>query len=310
MEEHTDNSEIKYKDPHEETPLERFGHPLTVIFMCVCIAFGLQMLISPLFSAVFDGIFGTSLLSDTVNNRLNSQTSQVLMKVVIISTQTISFGGTAFLFAGMAKDNYRILQLKPIKRPMLLLISGLIALAALPVIPLLMIPKDWVVLPEALKPLEDFLLKQEADTAKYLEKLLKNHLALNVFFIAVTPAIMEELFFRGLIMGVFRKFTNIHVAIWVTGILFSLLHLQILGFFPRMALGIVFGYLCYWSGSLFPCIIAHFVNNAMSAFAYYAQNSADTEILHPEYQPPFWIGMIALPILGGLLYVFYLNSKN
>ena len=47
----------------------------------------------------------------------------------------------------------------------------------------------------------------------------------------------------------------------LSSLLFSALHLQFYGFFPRFFLGVFFGYLFYWSGSLMYPVIAHALNN-------------------------------------------------
>ena len=52
------------------------------------------------------------------------------------------------------------------------------------------------------------------------------------------PAIGEELLFRGAVQRLFLRWVrNPHVAIWVTGTLFSFIHFQFYGFLPRMVLG-------------------------------------------------------------------------
>gem|GEM_PF-3764742 len=293
------------------SPISMPHHPLGTVFMAICVALGLQMVLPVVFSGVFDMIFGTSLRSGLINMRLDSETEQILMKLAIILTQTFAFGGVAVAIAWFSAGKKSMLSLKRVNHPALIAISMIVALSALPIIPYLMIPKEWIQLPESMKALQDVLLGQEEQTEKYLSVLLKHHFPLNLLFIAVTPAIMEELFFRGMMMNQFRKVFNIHVAIWLTGFLFSLFHFQILGFFPRMLLGVVFGYMAYWSGSLIPCIIAHFTNNAMSAVAYYVgKNDANTDsVLAPDYQPPIVYGMVGVLVLSGLMYLFYYYAR-
>ena len=83
--------------------------------------------------------------------------------------------------------------------------------------------------------------------------------------VAVLPAIGEELLFRGIIQTHLAKnLKNFHVAIFLTGVLFSFIHFQFYGFLPRMFLGVLFGYIYYWSGSLLVPILMHFTNNAFS----------------------------------------------
>ena len=55
------------------------------------------------------------------------------------------------------------------------------------------------------------------------------------------PAFGEELFFRGAIQGVLGEKMNIRFAIWISAIVFSAIHFQFYGFFPRMLMGAFFG---------------------------------------------------------------------
>ena len=95
-------------------------------------------------------------------------------------------------------------------------------------------------------------------------------LLINLFIIAVIPALGEELLFRGLIQKLVYKWkSNIHLSIWLTAFLFSAVHMQFLGFFPRMLLGALLGYMLVWTGSLWLPIIAHFTNNALAVLMTY-----------------------------------------
>jgi len=102
-------------------------------------------------------------------------------------------------------------------------------------------------------------------TASFLDMPNIGFLLFNLFMIAVLPAVGEELIFRGIIQrGLGRQLRNPHVAIWVTAIIFSAIHIQFFGFVPRMLMGVAMGYLFYWSGNLWYPTIAHFTNNAMA----------------------------------------------
>jgi len=88
--------------------------------------------------------------------------------------------------------------------------------------------------------------------------------------IAVLPAIGEEFTFRGWLQPALQKISgNPHVAIWVSGAIFSAFHFQFFGFVPRMLLGAMFGYFMYWSNNLWVPITAHFVNNGFSVLMVY-----------------------------------------
>ena len=133
-------------------------------------------------------------------------------------------------------------------------------------------------------------MKQMEEKAKLLtEGFLKmdniGDLLFNLFLIAIIPAIGEEMFFRGVIQ---KKLKNIlrnpHIAILITSFIFSAIHMQFFGFLPRFFLGMVLGYLFYYSGNLWMPIIAHFINNALAILLMYLPfaKKIDTDISQLE----------------------------
>ena len=103
-------------------------------------------------------------------------------------------------------------------------------------------------------------------------------LAVNVIMFCFLPALGEELFFRGALFTIIKDWTKKkHLTIFITAFLFSAIHLQFYGFLPRFLLGVGFGYLLVFTGSLWAPIIAHFLNNSMAviaAFFFYQGKSA------------------------------------
>jgi membrane protease YdiL (CAAX protease family) len=82
-----------------------------------------------------------------------------------------------------------------------------------------------------------------------------------VLLICVQPAIVEELFFRQMMLGVFRKVMNLHLAVLLTGALFALAHLgNILGMPYLFLAGVMFGYARVFGG-LSLAMIMHFIHN-------------------------------------------------
>ena len=136
--------------------------------------------------------------------------------------------------------------------------------------------------PGWLSGLEKWITEKE-DTASYLTGILlesNNLTALltNLFVIAILPAVGEELFFRGVFQQIFQKmFKSGNVAVWATAIIFSTIHLQFYGFLPRLILGLVFGYLFYWGGSLWLPVTAHFVNNAIPVISSYFSGAGQSD---------------------------------
>ena len=129
-------------------------------------------------------------------------------------------------------------------------------------------------LPDWLSGMENWMKNTEEKAAELTEIFLKvettGGLMFNIFMIAFLPAIGEELLFRGVIQRIFTNWTrNSHWGIWISAILFSALHMQFYGFIPRMFLGVLFGYLLVWSGSIWLPIVAHFINNGIAVIAMY-----------------------------------------
>ena len=135
----------------------------------------------------------------------------------------------------------------------------------------------------------------------------------NVLLIAIIPAIGEELLFRGVLIRFFKRWSGkVHLAVILSAILFSSLHLQFYGFLPRFALGLILGYTFVWSGSLWLPIILHFVNNASVLLMYYTTNSkdiltGDQEMLVSSDNNIFVV--ISLLFSMALLYLIYKNRK-
>ncbi len=152
--------------------------------------------------------------------------------------------------------------------------SVLAMIAVVPVINTLAEINSSLDLPDAVGPVEDWMKKME-DQAENITTAFLNvesipGLLFNIFLIAVIPAIGEEFLFRGVIQRIFIDWTkNIHAGILITSICFSAFHFQFYGFIPRMALGILLGYLFVWSRSMWLPVIAHFANNAFAVLLYF-----------------------------------------
>lgn len=95
-------------------------------------------------------------------------------------------------------------------------------------------------------------------------------LLVNLLVVALIPAVCEEVFFRAGIQNLLQRwFKNGHAAIWVTALIFSLVHGEVFSFMPRFLIGAVLGYLYVCSGSILPNMLAHFVNNAIVVVVYW-----------------------------------------
>ncbi|EKB50140.1 CPBP family intramembrane glutamic endopeptidase [Cecembia lonarensis] len=131
---------------------------------------------------------------------------------------------------------------------------------------------DWnagIKLPEQLGSLENYLRNAE-DQRMVMTKFLTDfespiEFLVGLVVIGLLAGIGEEVLFRGVLQPKMQLYTgNIHVAVWLTAFIFSAIHMQFYGLFPRMLLGAIFGYLYFYSGSLLYPIIAHILNNSLT----------------------------------------------
>ena len=101
-----------------------------------------------------------------------------------------------------------------------------------------------------------------------------------IFIIAVSPAICEEVLFRGAITSGLRSIFSPRVTILLVGLLFGLFHMSIYRFALTGMTGILLTYFVIRSGSIYLSIIAHFVNNAVAV------------IFEKEAVPESWVNYL------------------
>lgn len=189
------------------------------------------------------------------------------------------------LFVASPLITARLLSTKPFKYLSLTTLPTLkqivwVTVAMLVMTPALNLIVSWneaMHLPEFMSGIEEWMRANEDSAMEATKKLLSintiGSLITTVLLVGALTGIGEELTFRGIIQSlVTEKSNNHHIAIWVTAIIFSAIHLQFFGFFPRMLLGAFFGYLLVWSGSIWLPIYAHFLNNSMAVIAAYMLN--------------------------------------
>jgi membrane protease YdiL (CAAX protease family) len=169
-------------------------------------------------------------------------------------------------------------------------------------------------LPDWLSGVEQWMIRQEDKSDNLIESLIEAKtfpvMILNLFLIAVLPAVGEELIFRGVFQKIFYNlFRSGHLAIWFSAFLFSTLHFQFFGFIPRLILGLVFGYLFFWSGNLWVPVISHFVNNAFPVLVSYIQDHGH---LNTQTDFPLWQQAIItlLSIAVSLVILNYFRNKR
>jgi membrane protease YdiL (CAAX protease family) len=161
-------------------------------------------------------------------------------------------------------------------------------------------------------PVPDFFSNMQSIQLEMIEKYLTGDylLLITLFHVALVPALCEETLFRGYALRSFQKSWSIWPAIIVTGIIFGLYHFQPSNLIPLALLGILFAFVTWVSESIYPAIVAHFINNGGSVLVgkYYPE-SAFAEIT-PEMMPSLWAVIPSLIISAYIVYFMYNRSSK
>ncbi len=165
--------------------------------------------------------------------------------------------------------------------PSLLAVATLVV--ATPLMSMIIIWNNGLHLPESMAQLETALRATEQNATEAVEFLLGPHtignLVVSLLIVALMAGFCEELFFRGAMQRILHTSPiSKHAAIWITAVLFSLVHFQIFGFVPRLLLGAYFGYLLVWSGSVWLPMIVHVANNSLFIILRYTTGSSEPDL--------------------------------
>jgi len=80
--------------------------------------------------------------------------------------------------------------------------------------------------------------------------------------VAVQPAIVEELAFRGVIFSAFERVMEPRTVVIVTAMMFMVVHLAMLGIIFLVVMGLLLGWLRWRSKSIYPAMWLHLCHNA------------------------------------------------
>ena len=259
------------------------------------LSFLLIILVSMLFTFLLGLIiaipfFGTDVITQLPEmTDISNSDSLGLSKYFQIVNQIGLFIIPSLIFAFLVNKNilkYLKIDIKPLNFSMLA--GFFMILLAMPLVSYLAEINEMLNLPESLSGLENWMRESEAKAMEFTKVFLDvstvSGLSVNLLMIAIIPALGEEFMFRGIFLRLFKEWTkNVHLAVIISAVLFSALHMQFYGFLPRLMLGIILGYLFVWSGSIWVPVFVHFTNNAAAVIASYLANigiiEADLESL-------------------------------
>jgi membrane protease YdiL (CAAX protease family) len=122
------------------------------------------------------------------------------------------------------------------------------------------------------------------------------------------PAIGEEFLYRGVLQEIFSRWLRLGtLAVLLTAFLFSASHLQFYGFLPRFVLGLGFGYIYLWTGSIWLPVLAHFINNLIPVILSYFMGWENVNNTMDEFAAGEVL-IAAIPAVVALLVLFSLRK--
>lgn len=126
--------------------------------------------------------------------------------------------------------------------------------------------------------------------------------------IALIPAICEEVLFRGYILRAFEKSWGPVVAVLISGLIFGMFHIQLGNIFPLATLGVILGLMTWLSGTLWPAVFAHFINNGAAVLVGSQYPELLFEQMTAESLPPVWV--LILSIIFSASIVYWMINKS
>lgn len=230
-------------------------------------------------------------------------------RVVQVVTTLIGFLLPAWAFATLAYKKASVFMgtstlytTRQFFLTLAVLLTSILALSALTYInEQIPLPTSWQIEIKAL----------DAAYNKQIEAFTKmsgiGDLMISLLTMAILPAVVEEILFRGCLQNIMVGLTKrAWLGIFITSILFSLMHLSWTGFLARLFLGLVLGLLYYYSKSIWLSITAHALFNGFQIIAVYLYPSL---VHHYTIVSSSWVSWAALALSITLLYIMH-KEKN
>ena len=226
------------------------------------------------------------------------ENARILMSANTIG-QILGIALPAYLLSRLhSSRSWAFLRMRPSDNVFVVLsIFGLVALT--PIV-------QWLGNVNSQIPMPDIVRLFEESQMELIEQVLQANTSLlfNITVLAVTPAICEELLFRGYVLRQAERGLGVAGGILFTGIIFGFYHLRLSQVIPLSVLGIYLAYLVWRTGSLWPAIIVHFLNNLFSILiGTYISSRPDLNMTDIEtLQIPWYILLVGFVVMAGVLF--------
>lgn len=240
-----------------------------IFLLAALLVFGL--IIGSVLGVIFPIVTGSDIMG------LNS------LRFMQISSQIFTFVLPPIVYALLIKENpFKSLGFN--KTTITWLFLGVAMMYA--ILPLNSVFAEWnanIKFPDSMTDFERLLQDMQERATEIMERFVNvtsiGGLILNLFMIAGLAALGEELLFRSIIQtSLIKVCKNAHIGIIIASAIFSIIHMEFYGLLPRFVLGMLLGYMYYYSRSIWIPIAMHFANNGTIVFLYYLNNIGTTNI--------------------------------
>lgn len=234
-----------------------------IFLLAALLVFGL--IIGSVLGVIFPIVTGSDIMG------LNS------LRFMQISSQIFTFVLPPIVYALLIKeDPFKALGFN--KTTITWLFLGVAMMYA--ILPLNSVFAEWnanIKFPDSMTDFERLLQDMQERATEIMERFVNvtsiGGLILNLFMIAGLAALGEELLFRSIIQtSLIKVCKNAHIGIIIASAIFSIIHMEFYGLLPRFVLGMLLGYMYYYSRSIWIPIAMHFANNGTIVFLYYLNN--------------------------------------
>jgi membrane protease YdiL (CAAX protease family) len=141
--------------------------------------------------------------------------------------------------------------------------------------------------------------------------LADENIFLSIILVGIIPAFVEEMLFRGVILGGFRENYSRKKAVIISSLLFGIIHLNPWQFVTAFVIGIISAWICLQAKSILPSIYMHLFNNTLTVLVMKYGGVISIKGFNTAYYDrtfqPLWFNAIGI-ILTGIGALLLINS--
>lgn len=179
---------------------------------------------------------------------------------------------------------------------------GMVVLAVIGLLALIPLVQWTATLFDGL-PWPQWIRDMEEGQMVLIEQVLMQDFSLlfTISMLALTPAICEEILFRGFVQRQAERRLGAWGGILFSGIIFGFYHLRLTQAIPLSLLGIFMAWLTWRTRSLWPAIIVHLLNNTFAAVLGKMASKEGSNIDVESFEFPILITALSALVLAAMV---------